>query len=70
MEEEKSNLFSFLENFDTENYVKIYDETNIIYDGVVGDVPQRVSSKREVVKCSVKNRGSFISITVKNESPI
>ena len=66
MEEDMSKLFTFLENFDVENAVKIYDENDkLIFDGKVGDVPQRISNMMSVIRGTVMNEGAFIRIMVR-----
>lgn len=66
MEEETSKLFTFLENFDTENSIKIYDESDsLLFDGKIGDVPQRISNMMSVIRGTVVNHGSYLTIKVK-----
>ncbi len=66
MEEEMSKLFTFLENFDTENNIKIYDESGeLLYEGKMGDVPQRISNKMSVIRGTVVNNGSYLTVKVK-----
>ena len=66
MEEEMSKLFTFLENFDTENNIKIYDESGeLLYEGKMGDVPQRISNMMSVIRGTVMNNGSYLSVKVK-----
>lgn len=61
-----SKLFTFLENFDVENSIKIYDESGILlFDGKIGDVPQRISNMMSVIRGTVVNEGRFLSIKVK-----
>ncbi len=66
MEEEMSTLFTFLENFDTENNIKIYDESGeLLYEGKMGDVPQRISNMMSVIRGTVVNKGSYLTVKVK-----
>jgi len=66
MEEEMSKLFTFLENFDTENLIKIYDESGmLLFDGKTGDVPQRISNMMSVIRGTVINNGSCLIVRVK-----
>ena len=66
MDDEMSKLFTFLENFDTENYIKIYDESgSLLFDGKIGDVPQRVSNMMTVIRGTVVNSGGYLTIRVK-----
>ena len=61
-----SKLFTFLENFDVENSIKIYDESGILlFDGKIGDVPQRIANMMSVIRGTVVNEGRFLSIQVK-----
>ena len=46
-----SKLFTFLENFDIRNLIKIYDtEGNLIFEGEMGDVPQKVNNQMSVIR--------------------
>ncbi len=66
MDEEMSKLFTFLENFDTENSIKIYDESNnILFEGKIGDVPQRITNMMSVVRGTVVNHGKYLTLIVK-----
>lgn len=66
MDEEVSKLFTFLENFDINNNVKIYDESdNLLFDGKIGDVPQRISNMMSVVRGTVVNKGNYLTIKVR-----
>ncbi len=66
MEEEMSKLFTFLENFDTENNIKIYDESGeLLYEGKMGAVPQRISNMMSVIRGTVVNNGSYLTVKVK-----
>lgn len=66
MDEEVSKLFTFLENFDINNNVKIYDESdNLLFDGKIGDVPQRISNMMSVIRGTVVNKGNYLTIKVK-----
>ena len=58
-----SKLFTFLENFDIENKIKIIDEKqNVLFEGQIGDVPQKISNQMSVVRGTVKNMGDLILI--------
>ena len=66
MDDEMSTLFTFLENFDTENYIKIYDESgSLLFDGKIGDVPQRISNMMTVIRGTLVNSGGYWTIRVK-----
>ncbi|MBR1633810.1 MAG: hypothetical protein IJ682_01970 [Lachnospiraceae bacterium] len=61
-----SKLFTFLENFDIENNIKIIDEKqNVLFEGQIGDVPQKISNQMSVVRGTVKNMGDLILIIAK-----
>lgn len=66
MDEDMSKLFTFLENFDTENNIKIYDESGeLLFEGKMGDVPQRISNMMSVIRGTVMNNGDYITVKVK-----
>lgn len=66
MDEDMSKLFTFLENFDTENNIKIYDESEeLLFEGKMGDVPQRISNMMSVIRGTVMNNGDYITVKVK-----
>lgn len=66
MEEEMSKLFTFLENFDTENSIKIFDEAeNLLFEGKMGDVPQRISNMMSIIRGTVVNAGEYLIVKVK-----
>ena len=61
-----SKLFTFLENLHVDNEIKIYNESeDLVFEGKVGGVPQRISNKSSVILGSVVNNGSFIKLTIK-----
>ena len=65
MDDEMNKLFTFLENFDTENYIKIYDESGaLIFDGKMGDVPQRISNMMSVIRGTVVNNRDYLTVKV------
>ncbi len=65
MDSEMSKLFTFLENFDTENDIKIYDESGLLlFDGKMGDVPQRISNMTNVIRGTVVNGGGYLMVKV------
>ena len=67
--DEMSDLFSFLENFDTETYIKICGESGeLIFDGKTGDVPQRVSNMMSVIRGTVVNNGDCLIVKVKKDN--
>ena len=60
-----SNLFTFLENFDVNTPVEIYENGVAIFSGVVGDVPQRISNMTSVVRGTTKFVNACMIIDVK-----
>lgn len=60
-----SKLFTFLENFDVENYIKIYEDGNLIFDGKMGDVPQRITNMMSVIRGTAKWKGNYLEVSVK-----
>ena len=65
--EEMSKLFSFLENFNTEKGIKIYDDVNgeLLYSGKMGDVPQRISNMMSVVRGKTDIVDSVVIVRVR-----
>ena len=60
-----SKLFTFLENFDVDNLIKIYEDGNLIFDGKMGDVPQRITNMMSVVIGTAKWKGDYLEVSVK-----
>lgn len=60
-----SKLFTFLENFDVENLIKIYEDENLIFEGKMGDVPQRITNMMSVIRGTAKWKGEYLEVTVK-----
>ena len=61
-----SKLFTFLENFDIHNLIKIYDsDNNLLYDGEMGDVPQKINNQMSVIRGTAIWRGSYLEVKVK-----
>ena len=60
-----SKLFTFLENFDVENLSKIYEDGNLIFEGKMGDVPQRITNMMSVIRGTAKWKGEYLEVTVK-----
>ena len=58
-------LFTFLENFDVENPIKIYEDENLIFDGKMGDVPQRITNMMSIIKGTAKWKGEYLEVMVK-----
>lgn len=66
MSDEMSKLFTFLENFDVDNSIRIYNESGVLlFEGKVGDVPQRISNMMSVIRGTVVNHGDFLAVKVK-----
>lgn len=61
-----SKLFTFLENFNVSNLIKIYDEDdNLIFEGEIGDVPQKISNMMSVIQGTAMWRSSYLEVKVK-----
>lgn len=60
-----SKLFTFLENFDVDNLIKIYEDENLIFEGKMGDVPQRITNMTSVVRGTAKWKGDYLYVSVK-----
>ena len=63
-------LHSFLELFDENIIVKIYDDEGILAETCIGDVPQRVLNFRFVDKCELDNNKLVIYTTVKDQEEL
>ena len=65
--EEMSKLFTFLENFNTEKGIKIYDDVNgeLLYSGKMGDVPQRITNMMSVVRGKTDIVDSVVIVRVR-----
>lgn len=60
------HLFSFLENFDPDTMIMIHDESgDLMFDGKIGDVPQRVTNMSKVIKGSAINGGTHLIVKIK-----
>lgn len=59
-----SKLFTFLENFDVDNLIKIYEDGKLIFEGQMGDVPQRITNMMSVVRGTAKWKGEYLEVTV------
>lgn len=63
-----NDLFSFLEKFGVDNNIVIYDETDaILYDGKLGDVPQRVMNMARVIDGSANVEGDHLSVSIQKK---
>ncbi len=60
-----SKLFTFLENFDVNNLIKIYENGDLIYQGKMGDVPQRITNMMSVIRGTAKWKGEYLEVSVK-----
>lgn len=60
-----SKLFTFLENFDVDNLIKIYEDGKLIFEGQMGDVPQRITNMMSVVRGTARWKGNYLEVTVK-----
>ncbi len=65
-EEEMSKLFTFLENFDIENEIKILSEAGeVLFEGKMGDVPQRITNMMSVIRGTADYNGKCLAVKVK-----
>ena len=61
-----SKLFTFLENFEINNRIKIFDvDGNLIFEGLMGDVPQKVTNQMSVVRGTAVWKGDYLEVKVK-----
>ncbi len=60
-----SKLFTFLENFDVDNLIRIYEDGNLIFEGQMGDVPQRITNMMSVIRGTAKWKGNYLEVLVK-----
>ena len=61
-----SQLFTFLENFDIHNQIKIYDEEgDLIFEGEMGDVPQKITNMMSVIRGTALRRSNYLEMKVK-----
>lgn len=61
-----SKLFTFLENFDIHNLIKIYDENGVlVFEGEMGDVPQKISNLMSVIRGTAIWRGDYLEVKIK-----
>jgi hypothetical protein len=61
-----SKLFTFLENFDISNLIKIYDEDNhLLFEGQMGDVPQKITNMMSVIRGTAIWKENYLEVKVK-----
>ncbi len=61
-----SKLFTFLENFEINNRIKIFDvDGNLIFEGLMRDVPQKVTNQMSVVRGTAVWKGDYLEVKVK-----
>ena len=61
-----SKLFTFLGNFDITNMIKIFDvDGNVIYEGQMGDVPQKITNQMSVVRGTAILKNDILEVQVK-----
>lgn len=59
-------LFTFLENFDIGNKIKIYDENhNLLFEGEMGDVPQKIKNRMSVIRGTAIWRKDYLEVKVR-----
>lgn len=60
-----SKLFTFLENFDTENLIIIFDKDgNELFNGKMGDVPQRITNMMSVIRGTAIWKSDHLEVKV------
>ncbi len=62
-----STLFTFLENFAVDNLIKIYEDGSLIYEGEMGDVPQRITNMMNIIEGTAKWSGEYLEVMVKRD---
>ena len=60
-----SKLFTFLENFDVDNLIKISEDGKLIFERKMGDVPQRITNMTSVIRGTAKWKGDYLEVSVK-----
>lgn len=61
-----SELFSFLENFEITNKIRILDsEANVLFEGEMGDVPQKITNMMSVIRGTAIWKGEYLEVKVK-----
>ena len=61
-----SKLFPFLKNFDINNKIRILDvDGNLIFEGFMGDVPQKVTNQMSVIRGTAVWKGDYLEVKVK-----
>ena len=60
-------LHSFLELFEESTLTKICDDSGILIEGCIGDVPQRISNFRYVKECEIIDGVLIIFTEVKSQ---
>lgn len=60
-----SKLFTFLEIFDVDNLIKIYEDGVLLFEGKMGDVPQRITNMVSVIRGTAKWKGEYLEVSVK-----
>jgi len=61
-----SRLFTFLENFDISNKIRIYDENDqLLFEGEMGDVPQKITNMMSVIRGTAIWTGEYLTVKVR-----
>lgn len=60
-------LHSFLELFDENTKVKVYEDNNVLIESCIGDIPQKILNFRYVRNCIIDNGVLIIFTIVKSQ---
>lgn len=60
-------LHSFLELFDENTKVKVYQDNNILIESYIGDISQKILNFRYVKNCMIDNSVLIIFTIVKSQ---
>lgn len=60
-------LHSFLELFDENTKVNVYEDNNILIESYIGDIPQKILNFRYVKNCMINNGVLLIFTIVKSQ---
>ena len=60
-------LHSFLELFDENTKVKVYQDNNILIESYISDIPQKILNFRYVKNCMIDNSVLIIFTIVKSQ---
>lgn len=62
-------LSTFLESFNNEVKIKIFDQNNaLLFDGVIGDVPRRIEDQANIILGSAEISGDIVTVIIKTKA--